>query len=136
MERSREEKRTSGKQGVLSRPWFQGSSSSHERLGRSESGFIGPGVYLGPKALAERYAGPGGKVRKVEVAGSLTVDTVKSRYSEDLLHRMDEAGVEDAFDLLGVDAIHLVGRSGGEELVLADPSYGTILEEMTVEPER
>lgn len=134
MDRSREEKRDSETKGVLDRTWFQGSSSSHDRLGRSESGFIGRGVYLGPKALAKRYAGPEGKVRKVEVDRSVTVDTVKSRYSEDLLHRMNEAGAADAFDLLGVDAIHLVGRSGGEELVLRHPSYGRVLEETTVAP--
>lgn len=122
----------SGRVEQVGRIWFEGSTSSHDALKRSGQGFIGPGVYLGKKDLARRYAGEGGALRKVKVKGNASVVEIDQRYSEDLLRLMEEEGAEDGFEVLGVDAILVTGRNGGKELVLRDPVLGRILEEVRI----
>jgi len=115
--------------------WYEGSSSSHDRLKVSETGFLGPGVYLAAsKETARWYARlktGTGFVRTVEIEETAVIGEVRSRYSEDVLQEAEDEGVS-VFELKGVDAIILSGREGGDELILRSADQGNIVREERV----
>lgn len=116
--------------------WYEGSSSSHDTLRKSDTGFLGPGVYLAENFdLAVYYARLGGApgfVRKVRVSPALSVRKVQERYSEDHLREAD-AKSKAVHQILDCDAILLVGRGKGREMILSSVEQGFVVEEQRIE---